>query len=92
MRLQPKLAALLRTSSLVLRPDDLLAYSPMRQLGVCTENRNNPKLTHGAVRSLTVWVQTIHAVTVLVILLSLFPRALSAAQRFCPSKRRIGPG
>src|ERR1022692_3092447 len=27
-----------------------MEFSPMRQLGVCTGNRNNPKLTHGAGR------------------------------------------
>ena len=41
-------------------------FSPMRQLGVCTVNCNNPKLTHGAPRCLVVRMKTIHRVAALV--------------------------
>src|SRR5271165_5527090 len=33
-------------------------FSPMRQLGVCPGNRNNPKLTHGAGRRYAARVKT----------------------------------
>ena len=42
---------------------DILAtgFSPMRQLGVCTQNRNNPKLTHGADNTLRAFFSQLFA-------------------------------